>query len=1029
MLVGDNSLVQTLRVLTSLELFFNANFYSHHPCFSSVVAEHSEHFGKTINNLLPKCVSMESVDTGLTKDDLVKHEAVVNCADKMWSSFLCICGLSSVLQRNIFTYYPDCGDHRYKLLFNRLIKPRQYTEKGSDDLHILFCYEGTIKPGETFQSNHFVPLLFSSHGQKRKSAADSTASIATKKRKVVSLLPKQTSKQADISNFFIVAEQPEPIVYSTTKKAPNETFSSAAALSAHNLDETAAQATHSQSLIISTNSSTKPQQSSSLSTTSKVSISEVKHVHDINKFDVSLYREKVKGMDTSEICNLIRNVFKPNEHYIFPKTNGRSFRYDWLKLYPWLCYSPCRDGAYCLSCVLFGDRFPGKAGKIHKLFSEPLTYWNGAAYNFKRHAGHGTGGEMGLHGCTFPILTSLLTQISGAAQPIEVLLDSQLKKEVEENRRKLAPIIDSVIFCSRLGLPLRGHRDDAKYHPEVGCYSTGGVGNFIESLNFRVRAGDKVLEDHLKTCGKNRSYISKTSQNKIIKCCGQVISDEIIGDIKSSKFFSVIADEAADSSHREQMSLVLRFVDSNMSIREEFIAFLHCKYGLSGAQLAKLLLDALNDLTLSIEDCRGQGYDRAGSVAGSINGLSAHILRLNNKALYTHSHRLNLSVCDSLKITEVTTMLKQVNDVSHFINSSQTRSIPFEDYIKTHSSDTETRKTHLSDICRTRWVERVEGMDTFTELFVPLYHTLCNMKDNVEGEFRPNLVTDANLHLISISHFEFVATLVITRHVLDKTLPVTQLLQGKGIDIMDGIHLINSLKDNMMLMRNSVDSYHDMWYDEALQLAAKVGLKEAKPRTVGKQTTRANPPFKTISEYYKRIITIPLIDHFNSSLQARFDIDSVNVYKGLSIVPAKMLSLSSNGINWIELFKPVATFYYDDLPNPLALDAELSLWDTYWKSFAGPCPSNIAETLKAVNFDGFENIKVVLRILGTLPITSCECERSISALRMLKDYKRSTMVEERLNGLALMNIHQEIVPDTDQVIDKFSVGNTRLKFS
>ena len=65
------------------------------------------------------------------------------------------------------------------------------------------------------------------------------------------------------------------------------------------------------------------------------------------------------------------------------------------------------------------------------------------------------------------------------------------------------------------------------------------------------------------------------------------------------------------------------------------------------------------------------------------------------------------------------------------------------------------------------------------------------------------------------------ATLVITKHILDETLPATQLLQGKGI------HLINSLKDNMMLMKTSVDSYHDMWYDEALQLAAKVGLKEA----------------------------------------------------------------------------------------------------------------------------------------------------------------------------------------------------------
>jgi hypothetical protein len=46
-----------------------------------------------------------------------------------------------------------------------------------------------------------------------------------------------------------------------------------------------------------------------------------------------------------------------------------------------------------------------------------------------------------------------------------------------------------------------------------------------------------------------------------------------------------------------------------------------------------------------------------------------------------------------------------------------------------------------------------------------------------------------------------------------------------------------------------------------------------------------------------------------------------------------MLSLTRDGIDWIEEFKTVATFYYDDLPNPLALDAELSLWDTYWTTF------------------------------------------------------------------------------------------------
>ena len=302
--------------------------------------------------------------------------------------------------------------------------------------------------------------------------------------------------------------------------------------------------------------------------------------------------------------------------------------------------------------------------------------------------------------------------------------------------------------------------------------------------------------------------------------------------------------------------------------------------------------ESINDLTLSIEDCRGQGYDGAGAVAGHVNGLAAHILRLSKKALYTHcySHRLSLSVCDSLAIVEVKTMLKHVNEVSHFINISQTRNQPFEHTVKT--SDIESKKTRLTDVCRTRWVECIEGLDTFQELFVPLYETLNNMSRN-RGEFSPTVSSDASSHLTRIFKFEFVVALVITRHVLDVTLPVTQLLQGKSIDIMDGIHLINSLKKEIILMRNSVDSYHDLWYKEALQLADQVGIEESKQRTVGRQTTRSNTPFEDISEYYKRVITIPLIDHLNASLQARFDTDSVNVYKGLSIVATKLLSLIS----------------------------------------------------------------------------------------------------------------------------------------
>ena len=87
--------------------------------------------------------------------------------------------------------------------------------------------------------------------------------------------------------------------------------------------------------------------------------------------------------------------------------------------------------------MLFGHRFPGKASKLRKLYSEP-----------HRHAGHGAGGEMGLHACTFPILTSLLSQMPGIVQPIEVILDANIKKDIEDNRKKLAPIVDTVIFVA-----------------------------------------------------------------------------------------------------------------------------------------------------------------------------------------------------------------------------------------------------------------------------------------------------------------------------------------------------------------------------------------------------------------------------------------------------------------------------------------------------------------------------------------------------------------------------------------------------
>ena len=45
-------------------------------------------------------------------------------------------------------------------------------------------------------------------------------------------------------------------------------------------------------------------------------------------------------------------------------------------------------------------------------------------------------------------------------------------------------------------------------------------------------------------------------------------------------YLSILADEASDCSNQEQLSLVIRYVDSDCVVREEFMGLLHCDLGL-----------------------------------------------------------------------------------------------------------------------------------------------------------------------------------------------------------------------------------------------------------------------------------------------------------------------------------------------------------------------------------------------------------------------------------------------------------------
>ena len=102
----------------------------------------------------------------------------------------------------------------------------------------------------------------------------------------------------------------------------------------------------------------------------------------------------------------------------------------------------------------------------------------------------------------------------------------------------------------------------------------------------------------------------------------------------------------------------------------------------------------------------------------------------------------------------------------------------------------------------------------------------------------------------------------------------------------------------------------------------------------------------------------------------------------------------------------------------------MDLWETHWKIHAQSrdgIPTDATETLRVME-STFPNI---LLISVTMPVTSCECERSVSVLRRLKTYMSSTITNQRLNDLALMQSHYDIQIDYDAVIDIFANKHPR----
>ena len=252
--------------------------------------------------------------------------------------------------------------------------------------------------------------------------------------------------------------------------------------------------------------------------------------------------------------------------------------------------------------------------------------------------------------------------------------------------------------------------------------------------------------------------------------------------------------------------------------------------------------------------------------------------------------------------------------------------------------------------------------------------------------------------------FEFVVAFNITMRILSSLRSLTVKLQKKSNDVLAAYELVSNVQLDLALLKSNCEEEFHLWFNEMTTLADKLNISVSIPRIASRQVHRSNAPADSPESYYRRNIMIPFLDHITMELEERFGPIHQTKVKLLGLIPSVAATYPIASIS------EVGDLYSADLPSPHLLTIEFSRWKRACTSTpVEKRPDTLENALLFCDKDDYPNIFVLLLIACTLPVTTCETERSNSQLKLLKTYLRSSMTEKRLSSLALIKIHRDMV--------------------
>ena len=117
----------------------------------------------------------------------------------------------------------------------------------------------------------------------------------------------------------------------------------------------------------------------------------------------------------------------------------------------------------------------------------------------------------------------------------------------------------------------------------------------------------------------------------------------------------------------------------------------------------------------------------------------------------------------------------------------------------------------VKDMCRTRWVQRIDAFESFFTLDLSIVKCMEDISTQDSAVWSTDSVTDARTLLLALSTTDFVAALVITNSCMGYLRALTCSLQAEAKDTVEAVDEINTAQRALQSIRDEVDFHHNKW--------------------------------------------------------------------------------------------------------------------------------------------------------------------------------------------------------------------------